>query len=120
MSIIKMVLVVRMDIGMGQGKIASQCAHAAVECFTKARRGFLSYFTARAWLMMGQPKIVLKVQTEKEFLRLYETAQKSGLVTAAIRDAGRTQLKPGTITVLGIGPGATEKIDEITSHLRLL
>ena len=28
----KMVLVVRQDLGMGKGKIAAQCCHAAVDC----------------------------------------------------------------------------------------
>ena len=115
-----MVLIVRMDIGMTQGKIASQCAHAALECYLKARRNFLNFFTTRTWLLMGQPKIVLKVYTEKELFRIVDEASKANLVTTTIRDAGRTQLKPGTITVVGIGPASAKKIDKITSHLRLL
>merc|ERR1719516_228843 len=34
----KMVLVVRTDIGMGKGKAAAQCAHAAVKSYKKALR----------------------------------------------------------------------------------
>ena len=33
---------------------------------------------------------------------------------------GRTQVDPGTITVIGIGPGPTEMVDSITGHLNLL
>lgn len=32
----KMVFVVRTDLGMGKGKIAAQCCHAAVMCYQKA------------------------------------------------------------------------------------
>lgn len=116
----KMVLIVRMDINMGTGKIASQCAHAALECYVKSPKGLLKGLKTRAWLMMGQPKIVLRVENENQLLSLADQAKKAGLTTCAIRDAGRTQLKPGTITVLGIGPGSADRIDSITSHLRLL
>lgn len=116
----KLVLIVRTDLSMGQGKIASQCAHAALECYLKASKGIFKSFATKLWLMTGQPKIVLKVQSEKELMSLADSAQKAGLTTVAIRDAGRTQLKPGTVTVLGIGPGAADRIDSVTSHLKLL
>ncbi|PIX43420.1 peptidyl-tRNA hydrolase, partial [archaeon CG_4_8_14_3_um_filter_38_5] len=37
-----------------------------------------------------------------------------------IRDAGRTQIPPNTITALGIGPDNEEKIDKIVKNLKLL
>jgi PTH2 family peptidyl-tRNA hydrolase len=37
-----------------------------------------------------------------------------------ISDAGRTQVDPGTITVLGVGPDASEKINKITGSFKLL
>ncbi|XP_003427377.2 peptidyl-tRNA hydrolase 2, mitochondrial isoform X1 [Nasonia vitripennis] len=116
----KLVLIVRTDLSMGQGKIASQCAHAALECYLKASKGFFKPIGPKLWLMTGQPKIVLRVQSETELMSLAEAAKKAGLSTVAIRDAGRTQLKPGTVTVLGIGPGAADRVDSVTSHLKLL
>ena len=32
---------------------------------------------------------------------------------------GRTQVDPGTVTVIGIGPGPTEMVDSIVGHLKL-
>lgn len=116
----KMVLVVRMDINMGGGKAAAQCAHAAVQCYITAASKFKSKLLAKTWLLSGQPKIVVKVQTEKEMMRIAKEATQAGIVVAAIKDAGKTQLKPGTVTVLGVGPGPKEDIDKLTSHLRLL
>lgn len=43
-------------------------------------------------------------------------ARAAGLTTYLVADAGHTQLTPGTITVLGIGPDSVEKIDAITGR----
>lgn len=40
----KMVLIVRQDLKMGKGKIAAQCAHAAVGCYKKAVTGSETVF----------------------------------------------------------------------------
>lgn len=55
----KMVLVVRNDLKMGKGKVAAQCAHAAVAAYKQARKhpGVL-----KAWENCGQTKITLKVR----------------------------------------------------------
>ena len=37
-----------------------------------------------------------------------------------VRDAGHTQIKAGSMTVLGVGPVFPEEIDPITQHLKLL
>ena len=46
-------------------------------------------------------------------------AKKSGLISVSIRDAGRTQVAPGTKTVGAIGPGPSKLIDCVTGHLKL-
>lgn len=116
----KMILVVRTDIIMGRGKTAAQCAHAAVECFNQCQRSKVDKEILIAWLMLGQPKIVVKIPNEEQLKILAKNAKKEGLVTSTIRDAGKTQLDPGTITVLGIGPGPNSLIDKVTSNLKLL
>ena len=43
-----------------------------------------------------------------------------GINTYLVQDAGFTQIKAGSRTVLAIGPAYPEEIDPITSHLKLL
>ena len=57
------------------------------------------------WENNAQPKIVLKVQSEDELVGVYKKARESGLPCDLIVDAGRTQIAPGSKTVVGIGPG---------------
>ncbi|XP_063216173.1 peptidyl-tRNA hydrolase 2, mitochondrial-like [Bacillus rossius redtenbacheri] len=116
----KMVFVVRTDLGMGKGKIAAQCAHAAVDCYRLAlrdREGVL-----RAWEGQGMPKVTLKCtgEGEEEIHELKVLARSLGLTACTIRDAGRTQVESGSLTVLGIGPGEISAIDQVTGHLKLL
>lgn len=116
----KMVIVVRSDLPMGKGKIGAQCAHAALECCRQTLNSQKKQQMFYSWLQIGQPKVVLKIQNEEELLNLADKAYRAGLITAVIKDAGRTQLRPGTVTVIGIGPGSNEVIDSLTSKLRLL
>ncbi|XP_076391634.1 peptidyl-tRNA hydrolase 2, mitochondrial [Megachile rotundata] len=116
----KMVLVVRSDIVMGKGKIAAQCAHAAVECYRQASCNTKYEHVFNSWLLQGQPKVVLKICNEGELMSLARSARKAGLIISIIQDAGKTQLLPGTVSTLGIGPGPKQAIDELTSSLKLL
>lgn len=113
----KLVLVVRSDVKMEKGKVAAQCSHAAVTAFKQALRRQPN--ALRRWEDQGQRKVVLRVPSEDEMLELAGKARSAGLVTALIRDAGRTQIAPGTRTVLGIGPGPEKLVDSVTSHLKL-
>ncbi|XP_012699705.1 probable peptidyl-tRNA hydrolase 2 isoform X2 [Setaria italica] len=115
---LKMVLVVRQDLKMGAGKIASQCAHAATGLYAEllsSNRGLL-----RQWEQLGQAKIVLTCKNQQEMNRLKEMAQNRGIPTFIVADAGRTQVLAGSKTVLAIGPGRKADIDSVTGKLRLL
>lgn len=114
----KMVFVVRTDLNMGKGKIASQCAHAAIQCYKSAL--IKESETVKMWCASGQPKIVLKASAEDELLSIAGKAANRRLNYCLIRDAGKTQLDPCTVTVLGIGPSKKQDVDCITSHLKLL
>ncbi len=111
----KLVIIVRKDIKMSCGKIAAQVAHAAVECVLRSEKEILN-----KWLMEGQKKVVLSVDSLEELNYYFDLAKKEGLNVCMIRDAGLTELEPGTITCIGIGPDLEEKIDKVTSKLKLL
>ncbi|NHN57722.1 MULTISPECIES: peptidyl-tRNA hydrolase Pth2 [Halorussus] len=110
----KQAIVARTDIGMGQGKLAAQVAHAALSAYedtgSKARK---------RWKGEGQKKVVLKADGESEIFELAEKARAEGLPHAVVRDAGHTQLDPGTVTALAVGPADDDLVDKVTGHLSL-
>lgn len=114
----KQVIVVRKDLGMSCGKIAVQVAHASLEAAEEVRDKHPRIY--REWKEEGARKVVLQVESESELIEVYEKALKSGLVAVLIRDAGLTELEPGTLTSVGIGPHESEKIDKVTGRLPLL
>ncbi|QSS64403.1 peptidyl-tRNA hydrolase [Histoplasma capsulatum] len=116
---VKLVLVVRTDLGMGKGKIAAQCSHATLACY--------KYYLLRApdspilkrWERGGQAKVALQVRSEEELLVLQAQAVSLGLCAQVIQDAGRTQVASGSRTVLGVlGPKGV--VDGVTGSLKLL
>lgn len=117
---VKMVMVVRNDLGMGKGKIAAQCAHAAVGCVKNATSKESPFL--KNWMKQGQPKIVVKCDKpgEEALQELARKAKKMGVTNVVIHDAGHTQVASGTATVLGLGPATNELLDEISGHLKLL
>ncbi len=111
----KQVIVVRKDIKLSKGKAAAQVAHASVGAYRKASR-----LAKKAWELTGEKKVVLRVQSLEEIMRLKRKADSMKLPNVLIRDAGLTEIKPGTVTTLGIGPARGAKIDKITGSLPLL
>ncbi|MBW2971192.1 peptidyl-tRNA hydrolase Pth2 [Candidatus Woesearchaeota archaeon] len=111
----KQVIVVRTDLKLPAGKLATQVAHASVDAAFKSSRIKLA-----RWKSQGAKKVVLKVGTLDELKELYDNARKEKLKAVIITDAGRTVLKPGTTTCLGIGPDVEEKIDKVTGKLKML
>jgi len=114
----KMVLVVNMDLHMRTGKIAAQCAHAAVGVYGHLIRKKPQQL--EPWASQGQAKIALRAPNLAELHALEKKARGVGLPTYIVQDAGRTQVDPGSETVLAIGPGPVDVIDGITGHLKLL
>ena len=114
----KMMIIVRMDLKMTKGKLAVQVAHAAVDCTLKAMKYQEKMF--KEWHISGQKKVVVKVGSDKEVYELVEIGKGHDLSTAIIKDAGLTELPPGTLTCGAIGPAPSEIIDKITGNLSLL
>ena len=111
----KQIIVVRDDIEMSPGKLAAQCCHASVSAVLASKKTKVS-----GWTAGGQKKIVLQVPGEESLFELKRKCDKAGIVSFLVSDAGHTELVPGTVTAIGIGPDADGKIDKITGSLKLL
>ena len=114
----KQVIIFRSDLRMSKGKIAAQAGHAAISAGEEARKHHKDWWND--WISEGQCKIAVKVKSEKELLRLEEQAKELALPNSLVTDRGLTEIPPGTITCLGIGPAPADKIDKITGNLPLL
>jgi len=113
----KVVLVVRRDLNMSVGKIAAQCAHAAVGIYKRLAQS--SVANLQKWEKNGQKKVVVGVDSEQELMKLESQAVERNLPTSKVRDAGRTEVEPGTTTVLAVC-GPSWQVDEVTGGLRIL
>ncbi len=113
----KQAIVMRSDLGMGKGKLCAQAAHASLEAVEKARQKYPEWLSE--WRQQGQAKIVLKLDAQQKIVELFENAKRE-LPCALIHDAGHTQVEPGSITAIAIGPGPADKIDKHTKNLKLL
>jgi PTH2 family peptidyl-tRNA hydrolase len=111
----KQCIIVRSDLKMSCGKTCAQVAHAAIIAYEHADAA-----TRRRWFQEGQKKVVLKVPGERDLLELKSLAEHSGVATGLVQDAGLTEIPPGTVTALGLGPAKSEDLDRITSSLSLL
>lgn len=110
-----MVIITR-NIEMTTGKLAAQVAHAAVECTLKAKE--TNPRRVKKWLKEGQKKIIVQAD-ESEMMRLENLGRTLGLSTAIVHDAGHTELAPGTLTAIAIGPASEVEINKVTGHLKL-
>lgn len=113
-----MILVVRNDLKMGKGKIAAQCGHGAVGAYQSAVKTMPA--VVRQWENSGCAKIAVKCESKAELLEIRRQANARNFNTCMIRDAGRTQIEPNSITVLAIGPAKVGDLDHVTGHLKLL
>ena len=112
---LKLVILVRQDLKLSKGKLAVQAAHAAADCVLKSKKKVLN-----DWQRDGSKKVVLKVSDEEELLKYKKFADQQGINNALVSDAGKTEIPPGTLTCLGIGPEEEEKIDELTKNLKMV
>jgi PTH2 family peptidyl-tRNA hydrolase len=114
----KQVIVFRSDLKLSKGKTAAQAGHASVSAAEDARKHHRKWYDG--WFEEGQRKIALKVKGEQELAKLEKAAKEMGLPFALVVDRGLTEILPGTVTCLGIGPAPAEKVDTLTGSLPLL
>ena len=114
----KQVIAVRTDLGMSKGKTAVQVAHGSVSASERVRMTHQHIW--KAWFNEGQKKVAVKVASEDELLEMRRVAVDLGIPFVLIRDAGMTELPPGTTTVIAVGPATAELIDKVSGDLKLL
>ena len=96
----KQAIVLRTDLQMTTGKLAVQACHASVAAVLCAGVDAL-----KDWEIDGQTKIALGVDSLAELENLKSQCEAMGIIHAMISVAGRTELAPGTVTALAVGPG---------------
>ncbi len=101
----KMYFIVNSSLNMGKGKVAGQCCHAV-------SRMYFSLFVENEinkrerkvfdrWIFSGEKKVVLKASEEEIYSLLAFYKDLSPIV---VRDAGLTQIKEGSLTVIAFSP----------------
>ena len=113
----KQAIVLRTDLNMGKGKLVAQGAHASIEAYLRTTKKKPEW--ASTWLAEGMKKIVLKIDSKEELTALFEEI-KNLLPATLIADAGHTQVAPGTLTAIGVGPAPEIEIDKFLSKYKLL
>ena len=115
---ITMVIVARKALQLSKGKLAAQVGHAVMECALKADRVIPKIL--ESYRKEGSRKIVVAVKDVNEMKRLYGEISSVGIVCHLVKDAGHTEIPPGTVTVLGIGPAPRDSVDAFTGDLQLV
>ena len=113
----KQCIAIRADLGMGKGKAAAQVGHACVICVESARSSHPEWL--REWISGFQKKVVVRVDGAVQLQQVKIAAAQLGLPWSQVADAGLTQLEPGTITCVGVGPAPSDLVDKVTGELRL-
>lgn len=100
---------------MKPGKIAAQVGHAVIGAYKKAE----DLGTLKGWQAQGEPIVVLKAEDE-EIQDAVQKARRVGISVHKVYDAGRTQVKAGSNTVIALGPGPKSIMKGITGSLKLM
>ncbi|MDY6762057.1 MAG: peptidyl-tRNA hydrolase Pth2 [Candidatus Nanohaloarchaea archaeon] len=110
----KQVIALRSDIDMSDGKKIAQACHASLGAYRTATDSH-----ANQWEADGSKKAVVTAEKE-ELEQRFKEAQSQNIPAFLVTDAGETELEPGTVTALGIGPADDQTVDSITGDLSLL
>ena len=111
-----MAILIRTDIKMSKGKILAQVGHAMVDATIKAYTKTTLFYK---WQADGEKIVVLKVPNLKTLDTIINIAERKGVHSGNVIDAGLTEVSPGTITVGYVGPNYEDKIDKLIGQLKL-
>jgi PTH2 family peptidyl-tRNA hydrolase len=114
----KQTIVLRRDLKMSVGKLIAQACHASVESAEQAR--IHNRLTWDRWRREGAKKVILQVSSLEDVRALERKARRFEVPYRIIEDRGLTEVPPGTVTAIAIGPAANDLINKITGNLKLL
>ena len=63
-------------------------------------------------------KLILVVDDEEDLMYFLGLVKAASLPYSLIQDAGLTEVAPGTVTVLGVGPAPRHTMDHLFSELK--
>jgi len=111
----KQCIVVRNDLKLSCGKLCAQVAHASLIAYLRAQSAYQD-----AWMSESggnMTKIILVVESEERLLKVEKDACAHGISNFLVRDAGYTEVPPGTVTALGLGPAESKLMNKVTGKL---
>jgi PTH2 family peptidyl-tRNA hydrolase len=112
-----LVVLIRSDLRMKPGKIASQVIHAALgACYQTLDREITVKFMKES---LERRIICLKVEDEEKMLEIQEEMQKLKMNTFIQVDLGFTQVPSLSKTAMAIGPDYTDKFSGLFKNLAL-
>lgn len=125
---VKQIIVVRKDLHMKIGKIASQVAHAAMKFILDNNLSedhnklFVELTEEEAhWCEHSFTKIVVGCNSQDELEQLILQAEVRNIPVYPIIDEGRTEFNGiPTLTCAAFGPAEIVDLDRITKDLKLL
>jgi len=126
---VKQIIIVRKDLNMRKGKIASQVAHASMAVFFDRIKSTTKNTIEigevspdmMEWATGSFAKIVVGVNSLEELLEAYKRARQADLPTSLIVDSGATEFHgKDTPTAVAVGPAKSSQIDKITKDFKLL
>lgn len=114
-------------MSLRRGKEIAQACHASMAFLTRPMVGLgremaviFKHPAAQEWINTSYAKVCLQVDTEDELMEIARQAEEKGLEVHVVTDSGLTEFNGvPTRTCLAIGPDWSDKIDEVTGHLKL-
>ena len=111
----QVVVVINKDLKMSKGKVLSQFGHA-IDALHEKLQEYPEL--VEIWRNSGSAKIALK-GSQEDFKKIIEECKNRNFIFTRIYDAGRTQVTPGSNTVIAVGPATKKQLEDVTGHLSL-
>lgn len=111
----QVVVVVNKDLEMSKGKVLSQFGHAIDALHEKLKD---NPKLVEVWRNSGSAKIAVK-GTQDDLNKVHFEAKKRNILYVKIHDAGKTQVRPGSNTVIVVGPATKDDLEPVTGNLKL-